>query len=84
LRRYQGSELSESLDFADFPRNRLFEDELAHFLSCVEEGAEPVVSLASGAESLAVALSLLESQQSGMPVNVAAVMERAGLVGARA
>jgi len=36
--------------------------------------------LASGAESLAVALSILESQASGMPVNVGAVLDRAGLV----
>lgn len=84
LRRHQGSSLCESHDYADFPRNRLFEDELAHFLSCVEGGASPVVDLASGAESLAVALSILESQQSGMPVSVAAVMDRAGLLGGSA
>jgi predicted dehydrogenase len=82
-RRYAGSacEPCESLDFSDFARNRLFEEELGHFLDCVERGAEPNVTLASGAESLAVALAILESQQSGMPVNVNAVLERAGLLG---
>jgi predicted dehydrogenase len=74
--------LSEAHDYSDLPRNALFEAELSHFLTCVETGAEPCVSLASGAESLAVALAILESQKSGMPVNVGAVLDRAGLGGA--
>jgi predicted dehydrogenase len=81
LRRWSATgELCETHDYANLPRNRLFEDELAHFLSCVERGQAPNVSLASGAESLAVALSILESQVSGMPVNVGAVLDRAGLL----
>jgi predicted dehydrogenase len=80
LRRWdQAGELAEQHDYSDFARNRMFEDELSHFLDCVEAGATPNVTLASGAESLAVALSILESQQSGMPVNVGAVLDRAGL-----
>ena len=80
LRRWsQDGELGESHDYGDFPRNQLFEAELSHFLDCVEQGRAPNVSLATGAESLAVALSILESQQSGMPVNVGAVLDRAGL-----
>ena len=80
LRRWSASgELCESHDYSELPRNRLFEAELAHFLGCVERGDAPNVSLSSGAESLAVALSILESQQSGMPVNVGAVLDRAGL-----
>jgi predicted dehydrogenase len=83
LRRHAGADAApcEVQDFSELPRNRLFQDELAHFLGCVESGAEPCVPLASGAESLAVALSILESQQSRMPVSVAAVLERAGLLG---
>lgn len=73
--------LCEGHDYADLERNGLFEAELSHFLGCVEAGTTPCVSLARGAESLAVALSILESQQSGMPVNVAAVLDRAGLGG---
>jgi len=81
LRRWSADgELCEIQDFAELPRNRLFEAELSHFLGCVERGDAPNVSLASGAESLAVALSILESQQSGMPVNVGAVLDRAGLL----
>lgn len=71
----------ESHDYSELPRNALFEAELAHFLCCVETGQAPCVSLASGAQSLAVALAILESQSSGMPVNVGAVLDRAGLGG---
>jgi predicted dehydrogenase len=80
LRRWSAAgELCETHDYADVPRNQLFEAELAHFLACVENGEAPNVSLGSGAESLAVALAILESQASGMPVNVGAVLDRAGL-----
>jgi predicted dehydrogenase len=72
--------LCESHDFSEFPRNQLFLAELAHFFECVEGGATPNVSLGTGAESLAVALAILESQASGMPVNVGAVLDRAGLL----
>jgi predicted dehydrogenase len=80
LRRWSADgQLAETHDYAELPRNRLFESELSHFLSCVEQAEAPNVSLASGAESLAVALSILESQASGVPVNVGAVLDRAGL-----
>lgn len=80
LRRWSADgELCETHDYAAFPRNQLFAAELSHFLACVERGDAPNVSLSSGAESLAVALAILESQQSGMPVNVGAVLDRAGL-----
>ncbi|HVY27905.1 MAG TPA: Gfo/Idh/MocA family oxidoreductase [Polyangiaceae bacterium] len=81
LRRWNAQgELCESHDFSEFPRNQLFLAELSHFFECVERGATPNVSLGTGAESLAVALAILESQQSGMPVNVGAVLDRAGLL----
>lgn len=80
LRRWSAAGvLCESHDYRDHPRNRLFEDELVHFLGCVERGDTPAVDLRSGAESLAVALAILESQASRMPVNVGAVLDRAGL-----
>lgn len=79
LRRWSADgQLCESHDYAELPRNSLFAAELAHFLDCVELGTKPPVSLASGADSLAVALAILESQQSGMPVNVGALLDRAG------
>jgi predicted dehydrogenase len=81
LRRWSASgQLCESHDYSDFPRNRMFEEELEHFLHCIERGQQPCVTLASGAESLGVALAILESQTSGMPVNVGAVLDRAGLL----
>jgi predicted dehydrogenase len=81
LRRFSAAgQLDEQHSYAEFPRNRMFEDELSHFLACVEQGQSPHVSLAAGAESLAVALGILESQRSGMPVSIAAVLERAGLL----
>jgi predicted dehydrogenase len=80
LRRFGAEgELCESHDYSELPRNRLFEAELLHFLACVERGESPNVSLQAGAQSLAVALAILESQQSGMPVNIAAVLDRAGM-----
>lgn len=80
LRRFDANgSLCESHDYAELPRNRLFEAELSHFLACVERGDSPQVNLAEGAQSLAVAISILESQRSGAPVTVAAVLERAGL-----
>lgn len=80
LRRWAADgSLAESHDYVALERNSLFEAELSHFLACVETGATPEVSLSGGAESLAVALAILESQQSGMPVNVGAVLDRAGL-----
>jgi predicted dehydrogenase len=82
LRRFgPEGELCESHDYSELPRNRLFEAELAHFLGCVERGDAPNVPLRAGAESVAVALSILESQASGLPVNVGAVLDRAGLGG---
>jgi predicted dehydrogenase len=80
LRRWSATgELCEAHDYASLARNSLFQAELSHFLECVERGETPNVSLASGAESLAVALSILESQASGLPVNVGAALDRAGL-----
>lgn len=80
LRRWSAdAEPCETCDYGDLVRNSLFEAELEHFLACVESGATPNVSLASGAESLAVALAILESQSTGMPVQVGALLERAGI-----
>lgn len=80
LRRFgERGEPCESHDYSELPRNQLFEAELAHFLECVEQGQTPSVTLQSGALSLAIALAILESQASGMPVNVSGVLDRAGL-----
>jgi predicted dehydrogenase len=80
LRRFGAvGELCEAHDYEELPRNRLFEAELAHFVGCVERGEQPTVTLAAGAQSLAVALAILESQQCGRPVDVSALLDRSGL-----
>lgn len=61
-------ELCESHDFADYPRNQPYLDELAHFLDCVERREAPRVTLRDAMGSLGVALALLESQLTGVPV----------------
>ena len=60
-------ELVERRDYTDFPRNRLFLDELSHFLECVRTGARPDIPLEDGAASLSIALALRESQATGLP-----------------
>lgn len=52
----------------DFQRNRLFLDEMAHFLACVRGTAAPVVSLRDGVRSLRVALAARESLETGRVV----------------
>jgi predicted dehydrogenase len=72
-------ELAEQHDYAALPRNHMFEQELLQFLSSIEHGDAPAVSLNSGGTSLAVALALLESQSSGLPVATLPMLLRAGL-----
>jgi predicted dehydrogenase len=68
--------LRERCSYADFPRNQLFVDELRHFLECVKTGASPDVTVEDGAASLSIALSLLDSQRTGMPA-VPAIVQAA-------
>ena len=55
----------ERQDYAQFPRNQAFMDELAHFLGCVIRGEPCSPSLRDGALSLEVALAQLASQREG-------------------
>ena len=57
------------VDAKDHPRNQLFEDELRHFLDCVEKRTPTEVPLKDGAASLEIALGLLESQGTGALVH---------------
>lgn len=52
----------------DFQRNRLFLDEMSHFLDCVRGVATPCVSLSDGARSLRIALAARESLETGRVV----------------
>jgi predicted dehydrogenase len=55
----------ERQDYAQFPRNQAFMDELANFLGCVIRGEPCTPSLQEGALSLEVALAQLASQREG-------------------
>ena len=59
-------------DFAGFDRNRLFLDQMRHFLDCAASRAQPVVNLHSGVQSLRMALAAKESIASGQAVDLSA------------
>jgi len=60
----------ERQDYAQFPRNQAFLDELAHFFGCVIRGEPCAPSLREGALSLEVALAQLRSQREGTQVTI--------------
>ncbi|HEY8944068.1 MAG TPA: Gfo/Idh/MocA family oxidoreductase [Polyangiaceae bacterium] len=55
-------------DYADFPRNAAFLEELSYFFECVEQRRLPDVDVRAGAASLKVALALLDSQRTGRAI----------------
>lgn len=62
--------LAPELAPADYPRNRMFLDEVEHFLECVERDIAPAVTLDDGATALRVALAVKESMRTGRTVNI--------------
>lgn len=62
----------ERRNYAEFPRNQMFLDELAHFFGCVIRGEPCTPSLRDGALSLEVAVALLASQADGMQKKIEA------------
>jgi len=64
--------LVETASFAGFERNRLFLDELRHFLACVEGVQVPLIPVREGAQSLRVALAAQHSLSSGEVVELSA------------
>jgi len=60
----------ERQDYAHFPRNQAFMDELANFLGCVIRGEPCRPSVRDGALSLRVALAQLSSQREGAQVKI--------------
>jgi predicted dehydrogenase len=61
-------QLVEDAHFDSFQRNQLFLEELTHFLACVREKEEPLVSIDDGLQSLRMALAARESIESGKVV----------------
>jgi len=58
-------EKCESFSFSELDKNRLFLDELTHFMDAIEGKAKPVVDLKSGSDSMQMALATLESIKTG-------------------
>jgi len=56
--------------FSDFHRNDMFEAETRHFIDCVRDGTQPLISVRDGAQSLRMALAVKKSLQTGGYVNL--------------
>jgi predicted dehydrogenase len=66
LRHYDADgKLADELVAADHERNRLFLDELTHFLACVRRREQPLVPLADGIATLRIALAALDAIKTG-------------------
>jgi predicted dehydrogenase len=57
----RGEKEPEFHAFPDFDRNQMFLDELRHFFDCIQSGAQPIVNVRDGAQSLRMALAARES-----------------------
>jgi len=69
-------DIAESTADPTFERNRLFLDEMTHFLACLEGRETPRVTLRDGLDSLAIALAAKDSIATGQVVDVAGMMVR--------
>jgi len=62
--------LSEFQSVTGFDRNQLFQDELQHFLACLQRREVPLVPIREGAQSLRMALAAKESIITGQVVEL--------------
>lgn len=60
----------ERHSFESFERNRMFLDQLSHFLDCVEGRAVPLVDLREGIRGVAISAAARESLDTGRPVEI--------------
>jgi predicted dehydrogenase len=58
--------LAPDASLTDYERNRMFLDEVAHFLACIERGEKPVVPLEEGIAVLRIALTVRQSLETGL------------------
>jgi predicted dehydrogenase len=63
-------QVRERVTLEEFPRNRLFLDEMTHLLACLRREQAPLVTLRDGAESLRMALAAKESIATGRVVEL--------------
>lgn len=57
----ENGEITNHWDFTGFERNQLFMDEMRHFLTCIDLGTQPCVTIREGAQSLRIALAAKNS-----------------------
>jgi predicted dehydrogenase len=69
--RHGDGRLADGASFEGFERNRMFLDEMSHFLDCLAGKAAPLVPIREGARSLRTALAVLESLEGGRVVETA-------------
>lgn len=62
--------LSEDYSFENFDRNQLFLDEMRHFLSCIKNKQESLITIHDGKQSLRMALMIKESIKTGKIIQV--------------
>ena len=55
----------ETHSFENFDRNRMFVDELSHFIACVRGEEKPLIDLAEGRRSMLIALAAEKSIKNG-------------------
>jgi predicted dehydrogenase len=65
-------QVREQTTWADFQRNQLFLDEMAHLLACVRREQAPAVTIRDGAQSLRMALAAKRSMETGAVVELGA------------
>ena len=62
------NKIKESFKFSEFKRNDMFNDELKHFISCLEVGGKPMVSILNGVDLLKVCVAAKDSIKTGKVV----------------
>ena len=68
---YDGDgQVCEQVTLDQFPRNKLFLDEMTHLVACLHREQVPIVTLRDAAESLRMALAAKESLATGQVVDL--------------
>lgn len=70
LTRYDGDGVMESRSWDTWNRNDAYQDELRHFLDCVQTRRRPLVDLVDGIASLRMALAARESMATGRVIEL--------------
>jgi predicted dehydrogenase len=70
LTRYDGDGVGDTRHWDTWNRNEAYQDELRHFLDCVQTRRKPLVDLADGIASLRMALAAKESMATGRVIEL--------------